>query len=788
MNKAVFGFVFLLLFASFVSAGSMCDDDQLIMRLSGAENAHGAVYTDSDYEVEICYDQIFGESFVSPPGVDSHFCSGMNSVLRLSDVANAHAEVPNLRTAGCSGRAASCSSYNGFLNILASANRSNCLSQEGCYVGETRVLYWDYDSCSGAVKMCNEFDEEVSCEDQDGCYWTPVSEYSVEVCFGDLMCEGVVGLDCGSDEREIFSLSDLSNAHIETRNANNYDVKICCSSGVREISEVYWEDFENNMADLAFVNNTIKIVADTSFPEGTSVVFEIYENDVVGDDAIRTGASALSAVTDSSGRAVALWAIDDDDIAAGGEEDVSSFYSRASVGLLFEESGILSVENVESSNSLPVALISNPENGDVFFVGYDIQFSHDSFDLDDGIVSNVLWAFGDGTTSSESSPIHSFSSIGQKTITLEVEDRQGVKDEAEIDVLIVEDGSVSMGVSIDYPESGKAYVDENLEIEYNAANTYVARVSEEADLSCSIECVAGKCPEGSSITCRDDNPATVGISDENYSDFYFVWSFDDGGPDVEGFGKISGSRIFGSSGEKAIDLVVNYTNDEEGISLEGSVGAAFKLFDLRQCSGDGGTWFEIDGDNNIVNSYSTLFTGSCVGADGRINGGDDCCPAGSSCTDTGCVTSGEVLEGCSSYNEFENAVDLCNNDSLNLIGIDSTAALFGCGLTLGDGNVTQCNCEWDSVVGSCVVNVDRSNVNTGVSISSCSYETESISDCIGGVQTVSIKASGGPECVDSTETVLCGRALVELPFFGALQFLLCLMSITIVYLLWRRFK
>ena len=63
MNKAVFGFVFLLLFASLVSARTLCDDDQLIMRLSGAENAHGAVYDYGAYDVEICYNQIFGESF-----------------------------------------------------------------------------------------------------------------------------------------------------------------------------------------------------------------------------------------------------------------------------------------------------------------------------------------------------------------------------------------------------------------------------------------------------------------------------------------------------------------------------------------------------------------------------------------------------------------------------------------------------------------------------------------------------------------------------------------------------
>ena len=74
-----------------VSAAS-CPDSQVIMKLSDATNAHGALWDDANYPVKICYDKIFGSEYA---GANPHTCTGTNKVVGLSNITNAHAEVPS---------------------------------------------------------------------------------------------------------------------------------------------------------------------------------------------------------------------------------------------------------------------------------------------------------------------------------------------------------------------------------------------------------------------------------------------------------------------------------------------------------------------------------------------------------------------------------------------------------------------------------------------------------------------------------------------------------------------
>ena len=61
MRKEVF-FVLILVISimGFVSAD--CSESQLIMRLSSASNAHGALFNQS-YSYQVCFNNIFGESY-----------------------------------------------------------------------------------------------------------------------------------------------------------------------------------------------------------------------------------------------------------------------------------------------------------------------------------------------------------------------------------------------------------------------------------------------------------------------------------------------------------------------------------------------------------------------------------------------------------------------------------------------------------------------------------------------------------------------------------------------------
>gem|GEM_PF-5860575 len=76
-----------------ISLVACSSPSQTILKLSSATNAHGEIWTKTNYPISICYDTIFGQAYA---GTSSHSCMGSNKVLGLSDVTNAHAEIPSL--------------------------------------------------------------------------------------------------------------------------------------------------------------------------------------------------------------------------------------------------------------------------------------------------------------------------------------------------------------------------------------------------------------------------------------------------------------------------------------------------------------------------------------------------------------------------------------------------------------------------------------------------------------------------------------------------------------------
>jgi hypothetical protein len=96
MNKRV---VYLLLLISIISTITItsnvqaqsvaCLPNQTIIYLSSSTNAHGAAANaTSGYSAAVCYDQLFGTSYQG----DSYACNGINKVVRLNGLTNAHAE------------------------------------------------------------------------------------------------------------------------------------------------------------------------------------------------------------------------------------------------------------------------------------------------------------------------------------------------------------------------------------------------------------------------------------------------------------------------------------------------------------------------------------------------------------------------------------------------------------------------------------------------------------------------------------------------------------------------
>ncbi len=69
--------------------------DQLILKLSSNTNAHAEKYNQGNYNVQICYDSIFGKTYTYSQGENPRACSGTNSILNLSADTNAHAKTRN---------------------------------------------------------------------------------------------------------------------------------------------------------------------------------------------------------------------------------------------------------------------------------------------------------------------------------------------------------------------------------------------------------------------------------------------------------------------------------------------------------------------------------------------------------------------------------------------------------------------------------------------------------------------------------------------------------------------
>ena len=88
---------------------------------------------------------------------------------------------------------------------------------------------------------------------------------------------------------------------------------------------------------------------------------------------------------------------------------------------------------IEATNIPPYASINGPYNGKA---GQLIQFnSTDTFDLD-GIIIEYHWVFGDGTSSSEPNPMHSYSETGTYTISLTITDEKNSEntDETRVEI------------------------------------------------------------------------------------------------------------------------------------------------------------------------------------------------------------------------------------------------------------------------------------------------------------------------------------------------------------------
>ena len=330
-------------------------------------------------------------------------CSGGESqvILKLSSLANAHAET-----------------YNG-VNY----------NTEICYDTIFGRIYSGASphACSGSNRVAR-----LSSLTNAHAEIPSLSNYATEVCYGNLVCTSRTS--CQPGETLVVSLSSNTNAHLSAN--SSYPIKICCSSSSWQTGRS-WADMQGNAITESEMGDTVQMVwTNTGLSPGTSVSFEIYEEDAIDDDdAIRTvdGANAITAAVNSNGNAIAYWTITQADL--NKTFDFGEFVFQ----IQSQRSNNLEISDM-ASNSPPQIQIALQGQTQIFKKNTLVNFTYSAYDEDDTITLSI--SFGDGQTQTLTNLSgivqHSYSSSGTKTANLTAIDSRGLSTTKYIDVFVIQ--------------------------------------------------------------------------------------------------------------------------------------------------------------------------------------------------------------------------------------------------------------------------------------------------------------------------------------------------------------
>lgn len=209
----------------------------------------------------------------------------------------------------------SCSDYI-VMGLSSQTNAHGELASEGNY---DYVLCCDFGSGNTA---CDGTNKIIGLSDDTNAHAEIPEEstYTSEVCYENLNCTSNDG-DCTSEYPiSLLSLSADTNAHIGE--FDEYSVKICCTEEgpITEEPEAYWaniNDYRYSIISLEVVpeeTQVAMVLKNAGLSINTEVIFEIYEDDLFGDDDIRTESNSISGSVNDDGNAIAQWTVTQSDL------------------------------------------------------------------------------------------------------------------------------------------------------------------------------------------------------------------------------------------------------------------------------------------------------------------------------------------------------------------------------------------------------------------------------------------------------------------------------------------
>jgi len=557
-------------------------------------------------------------------------------------------------------------------------------------------------------------------------------------------CNFVEEIGCESSSQEWECLENLT-THCFYKNYTDCEPGEVCDGAagecVAQLTSAFWANMIGTPINQTNLSDRVKLMVPGLQLGGKTIEYEIWKVD---------GGFWFfdSREAQFSDRGFTTWWADETGeyyfIAniQGVAEEIDSRVVGGAYGTL----GVLDAED----NSPPVANIVSPEKCDIYFTNEEINFTQNSYDIDDEMI--IEWDFGDGVTSDEYNTTHSYSTAGQKTIILTITDERGLEDDDMTSVLVIDtngEGEKYVCGYINEPEWEEER--QSLEIFFNASKTYAVEASGCGGTICStINCLAGECKQetaNSQVSVTGTNPNWAGFSNLNFS-----WTFDDGiGYKGKGLAGAVFKKLFGYPG-------THWAKVNVSINPKGSTETKFSIKLITECQTDRATgkviWWDLYGFPH--DTLDPLESGICLDIDGGLNP-PHCCPPGYICIDPDtsnpwptedaiCQVSETECMDIVACDDYLNQAD-CLNDSCGVAlsqpgntcgGIVEVDAICGSEYFTSRGDA--CRCEWNGT--SCFHKVDLWSPiyeNFPV-IHSCSETTEH-GECVDGIMSVRARGS-----------------------------------------------
>ncbi|WP_448563403.1 collagenase [Thalassotalea ganghwensis] len=249
---------------------------------------------------------------------------------------------------------------------------------------------------------------------------------------------------------------------------------------------------------------------------------------------------------------------------------------------------------ISAVNQAPIVEINGPYTGEQnIAINFNSNGSYDA----DGTIASYLWNFGDGSTSSQANPTHSYNTSGSYTVSLTVTDNEGLTNSTTTTATISGDEIVTLtnGSSLNISGQQNQQSMFQFDVPANATNLSfrITGGSGDADIYVSF----GEQPTLSSYDCRpylQGNEESCEISNIQAGTYYVM---------VRGYNSYNTNLIASHNGSS--------TNVPNACLSQGAVTSGRLETDTAYCMGTTDPmWFSVAGANEHTSIAITIAHGT----------------------------------------------------------------------------------------------------------------------------------------------------------------------------------